>query len=92
MIIDQQKFIRGLVDGEQISAAGQHGKVSQTAADVVLGHDLSRRRVDDRKAAAAAVGDEHGLAAIGRRRARPAGAFASRVGLASSGAPPSATA
>ena len=64
-IIDQQKLIRRLIDGEQMAAAGQEGEISQTAADLVLGHDPPRGGVDDREAPAAPVGHEHRLAAVG---------------------------
>ena len=80
--IEQKEFIRTLVHGEKILAAGENGQVRQSTANIVLGHDLSRRRIDDREATATAIGDEQALAPVGDgKRDRLAHARRERLGV-----------
>jgi hypothetical protein len=64
-IIDQHELMRVSVNGEQAVTVGQQGKVGQAAADIVLGDDSTRRRVDDGEAATLSIGHQQCLAAVG---------------------------
>jgi hypothetical protein len=68
-MIKQLDLTRRLVNCEQISRTRQHCEVSEALANIVFGDDRSRRRVDDREAAAAVIGDEQGLAAVCQEKA-----------------------